>query len=66
MNKAICGSKESATPSDELVTWKEMILLPTLAKYSPNDITIVMKLPYFTSHCLTGLIVLMVTSLQVL
>ena len=37
MNKAICGSKESATPNDELETWKEMVLLPTLARYSPND-----------------------------
>ena len=38
MNKAICGSKESATPNDELETWKETVLLPTLTRYSPNDI----------------------------
>ena len=38
MNKAICGSKESAAPHDELETWKETVLLPTLARYSPNDI----------------------------
>ena len=38
MNKAICGSKESATPHDELETWKETVLVPTLARYSPNDI----------------------------
>ena len=38
MNKAICGSKESATPHDELETWTETVLLPTLARYSPNDI----------------------------
>ena len=38
MNKAICGSKESATSHDELETWKETVLLPTLARYSPNDI----------------------------
>ena len=38
VNKAICGSKESATPHDELETWKETVLLPTLASYSPNDI----------------------------
>ena len=38
MNKAICGSKESAAPHDELDTWKETVLVPTLAKYSPNDI----------------------------
>ena len=38
MNKAICGSKESAAPNDELETWKETVLLSTLARYSPNDI----------------------------
>ena len=38
MNKAICGSKESAVPHDELETWKETFLVPTLARYSPNDI----------------------------
>ena len=38
VNKAICGSKESATPHDELETWKETVLVPTLARYSPNDI----------------------------
>ena len=38
MNKAICGSKESAAPHDELGTWKETVLVPTLARYPPNDI----------------------------
>ena len=38
MNKAICGSKESAAPHDKLETWKETVLVPTLARYSPNDI----------------------------
>ena len=38
VNKAICGSKESATPHDELETWKETVLVPTLSRYSPNDI----------------------------
>ena len=38
MNKAICGSKESAAPHDELETWKETVLVPILARYSPNDI----------------------------
>ena len=38
MNKAICGSKESAAPHDELETWKETVLVSTLARYSPNDI----------------------------
>ena len=38
MNKAICGSKESATPHDELETWKETVLVPSLSRYSPNDI----------------------------
>ena len=38
MNKAICGSKESAAPHDELETWKETVLVPTLSRYSLNDI----------------------------
>ena len=38
MNKAICGSKESAAPHDQLETWKETVLVPTLSRYSPNDI----------------------------
>ena len=38
VNKAICGSKESAAPHDQLETWKENVLVPTLARYSPNDI----------------------------
>ena len=38
MNKAICGSKESAVPHDELETWKETVLVPTLSRYSPNNI----------------------------
>ena len=38
VNKAICGSKESAASHDELETWKETVLLPTVARYSPNDI----------------------------
>ena len=38
VNKAICGSYESAAPNDELETWKETLLLPTLARYLPNDI----------------------------
>ena len=35
VNKAICGSKESADPQDQLETWKETVLLPTIARYSP-------------------------------
>ena len=38
VNKAICGSKESAAPNDELETWKETVLLPTLTRYSPKNI----------------------------
>ena len=38
VNKAICGSKESAAPQNQLETWKETVLLPTLARYSPNNI----------------------------
>ena len=29
---------ESAAPHDELETWKETVLVPILARYSPNDI----------------------------
>ena len=67
MNKAICGSKESAAPHDELETWKETVLVPTLARYSPNDIyngdetaLFYKSLPHKTG------IALIVTSLQVL
>ena len=38
VNKAICGSKELAAPQDELETWKETVLLPTLAGYASHDI----------------------------
>ena len=38
MNRAISGSKESAAPLEELENWKESVLLPTLSRYSPNDI----------------------------
>ena len=38
VNRAISGSKESAAPVDELETWKETVLLPTLSRYSPNDV----------------------------
>ena len=65
VNKAICGSKESAAPNDELETWKETVL-PPLPGTHQTTFTMGMKLPCFTSHCLTGHIVLMVTSLQAL
>ena len=29
---------ESDAPHDELETWKETVLVPTLARYSQNDI----------------------------
>ena len=35
VNKGICGSKESAAPSDELETWKEAVFIPTLTAYYP-------------------------------
>ena len=38
MSKALCGSKESASLNEELEIWKETVLLPTLVRYSPNDI----------------------------
>ena len=57
MNKAICGSKESAASHDELETWKETVLLPTLARYSPNDIyngdETALSLPHRT-YCFDG------------
>ena len=37
VNKAICGTKESATQADELEEWKETVLL-TLEGYSSSDI----------------------------
>ena len=60
MNKAICGSKESATPNNELETWKETVLVPTLARYSLNDIyngdetaLLYKSLPHIT-YCFDG------------
>ena len=38
MNKAVCGTKESAPGKDALDDWVETVLMPTLAAYSPNDI----------------------------
>ena len=38
VNKAVCGTKESATSSDELEEWKETILIPTVEGYSASDI----------------------------
>ena len=66
MNKAICGSKESATPHDELETWRKLFSSPPLLGTHQMTFTMGMKLPCFTSRCLTGPIALMVTSLQVL
>ena len=38
VNKAISGTKESATSFDKLEEWKETVLLPTLEGYSTKDI----------------------------
>ena len=38
MNKAVCGTKESAPGKDALDDWVETVLMPTLVAYSPNDI----------------------------
>ena len=38
VNKAVCGTKESAPGKDTLDDWVETVLLLTLAIYSPNDI----------------------------
>ena len=66
VNKAICGSKDSAAPNDELETWKETVLLPTLASTHQMTFTMVMKLRCFTNRCHTELTALTVTSLQAL
>ena len=38
MNKAVCGTKESATGKDQLEEWKETVLYHTLESYAPQDI----------------------------
>ena len=38
VNKAICGTKESATNADELEEWTHTVLIPTLKGYSPSNI----------------------------
>ena len=63
VNKAICGSKESAAPNDELETWKETVLLPTLASYAPQDIYNGNETALFYKSLPTELIALIVISL---
>ena len=38
VNKAICGTKESAMNADKLEEWTHTVLIPTLEGYSPSDI----------------------------
>ena len=38
MNKAVCGTKESATAKDQLEEFKETVLYPTLKGYTPQYI----------------------------
>ena len=38
MNKAVCGTKESATGKNQLEEWKETVLYPTLESYFLQDI----------------------------
>ena len=38
VNKAICGTKELATSSDELEEWKENVLFPAMDCYAAKDI----------------------------
>ena len=67
MNKAICGSEESTAPP--MMNWRpgrKLFFCPPLLGTHQMTFTMGMKLPCFTSHCLTGPIALMVTSLQVL
>ena len=66
VNKAICGSKESATP---MMNWKpgrKRFLPPPFPGTHQPIFTMGMRLPCFTSHCLIGPTALMVTSLQAL
>ena len=65
-NKAICGTKESATPTDQLEEWKEIVLIPTLKCYSPVISTMVMKQLCSTNFSLIELIARLVTRLLVL
>ena len=38
MNKAVCGTKESATGKGQLEEWNKIVLYPTLEVYTPQDI----------------------------
>ena len=66
VNKAICGSKESAAPMMNWIPGRKLFSSPPLPGTHQTTFTMGMKLPCFTSHCLTGLTALMVTSLQAL
>ena len=66
MNKAVCGTKESATGKDQLEEWKETVLYPTLEGYAPKTYTMVMKQHYSTSVCLTEHTARLVRNLLVL
>ena len=46
VNKAVCGTKESATGKDQLEEWKETVLFPALKAYAPKTYTMVMKQHY--------------------
>ena len=61
MNKAICGSKESAAPMMNWRPGRKLFSSPPLLGTHQMTFTMGMKLP-----CFTGPIALMVTSLQVL
>ena len=66
VNKAICGSKESAAPHDDWKPGKKQFLSLPFPGTHQMTFTMGMKLPCFTSHCLIGPTALMVTSLQAL
>ena len=66
VNKAICGSKESATPHENWKLGRKLFLFPPFPGTHQMTISMGMKLPCFTSCCLIGPTVLMVTSLQAL
>ena len=66
INKAICGSKESATPMMNWRPGRKQSFSCLWPGTHQTTFTMVMKLPCFTSHCHTELTALMVTSLQAL
>ena len=66
VNKAVCGTKESATGKDQLEEWKETVLFPALEAYTLKTYTMVTKQHYSTRLCLIEHTVRLVKNLLVL